>query len=465
MLHITLKFVLLSFAGALLVLQAQGQKVLTLKDAEAMALANYGTIKARVNQLNASKAYLTETKTEYLPDVNLGAQQDYGTANSTLGPLYSMTGLLASAGPLRTSTNWSSAFGSLYLANVNWNFFAFGRAVEKVKVQQRVVDLNQTDLAQEQFQQQVRVAGAYLNLLAAQEISKAQQDNLNRAKDVQKVVYARVKNGLNPGVDSSEANSEVAAAQIALTNAKETEAEQGTILAQYIVVDPQNFTLDSSFVVKPPADADPATSKTLQQHPLLQFYENRIKQSDEVANYLKTFAYPTVSLFGTFQGRGTGFSPGFETNPNDYTGDYGTGAKPAVYNYLLGVGVTWNFTNVFRTRYQVESQKFTSLEAKDDYDLFSQQLHAQQILAETKIQNALKNFNDVPTELKAATDVYNQKSAQYKNGLATIVDYAQALFQVNQAEVDNYVARNNVWQALLYKAAATGDFGIFINNL
>jgi hypothetical protein len=30
--------------------------------------------------------------------------------------------------------------------------------------------------------------------------------------------------------------------------------------------------------------------------------------------------------------------------------------------------------------------------------------------------------------------------------------------------VDKDIAYNNVWQALLYKAAATGDFGLFINN-
>jgi outer membrane protein TolC len=128
------------------------------------------------------------------------------------------------------------------------------------------------------------------------------------------------------------------------------------------------------------------------------------------------------------------------------------------------VGVTWNITNPFRVHYQVKSQKFTSAQEKDDYDLISSQLHDQQILAETKIANALKNFRDVPAEVKAASDVYNQKSAQYKNGLANIVDFTQALYQLNRAEVDNYLASNNVWQALLYKAAATGDFGIFINN-
>ena len=56
------------------------------------------------------------------------------------------------------------------------------------------------------------------------------------------------------------------------------------------------------------------------------------------------------------------------------------------------------------------------------------------------------------------------KNPPYKNGLTNIVDLTQALYDLNRAEVDNYIAVNNVWQALLYKAAATGDFGIFINN-
>jgi len=463
--NIALKHIIICLLGVLLVFKAHSQNVLTLKEAEQMALANYGTIKARINQLNSSKAYLTETKTEYLPDVTLSGQQDYGTVNSQIGPLYGLGGFAtASSGPLTGNTNWSAAFGSLYLTNVNWNVFAFGRATEKVKVQQRTVNLNEADLAQEQFQHEVRVAGAYLSLLAAQQLSKAQQDNLNRTLDVQKVVYARVVNGLNPGVDSSQANAEVANARIALTNAQETEAEQANILAQYLTIAPKDFVLDSIFNTKPPANADPQSNMSLQDHPTLRFYENRIKQSDEQAKYLSTFSYPTVTLFGVFQGRGSGFNSGFETNSNDYTDDYFSGVKPTVYNYLLGVGITWNITNPIRVHYQVKAQKFTSAEAKDEYDLVSQQLQDQQILAETRISNALKNFRQVPTEVKAANDVFIQKSAQYKNGLANIVDFTQALYELNRAEVDNYVARNNVWQALLYKAAATGDFGIFINN-
>ena len=78
--------------------------------------------------------------------------------------------------------------------------------------------------------------------------------------------------------------------------------------------------------------------------------------------------------------------------------------------------------------------------------------------------NALKNYREVPEEVKAATDAYHQKFALYQNGLSNIVDFTQALYVLNRAEVDNYIVKNNVWQAVLYKAAATGDFGIFINN-
>ena len=115
-------------------------------------------------------------------------------------------------------------------------------------------------------------------------------------------------------------------------------------------------------------------------------------------------------------------------------------------------------------RYQVKSQKFISEQYQNEYNLVGQQLHDQQALAETKIASALKNYREVPQEVRAASDAYTQKYTLYKNGLANIVDFTQALYTYNRAEVDRAITFNNVWQALLYKAAATGDFGLFINN-
>jgi outer membrane protein TolC len=456
------------FAGFWLIwcCNANGQqKVLTMKDAEQTALANYASIKAKMNQLNASKAYLTETKNEYLPDLSFSGQQDYGTVNGQLGPSYGYKGGgVSSAGPTLANQSWNAGFGALYLANVNWDFFAFGRSAEKVKVQKSVVNRDETDLAQEQFQHQVRVAAAYLNLLAAQQLAKAQEDNLTRTIDLQKVVVARVKNGLNPGVDSSQANAEVSNARIALANAQQTVLDQSNQLALYLGLPHQTFLLDSVFVSKAPTNADVQSSQSLDNHPILKFYRNRIGVSDEQARYLNTFNYPTFTFFGVYQGRGSGFSSAYSLDQSAYTSGYGTGIDPTRFNYLLGVGVTWDFTNLFRVSNSVKAQKFTSEQYRDEYELVSQQLRDQASLAETRIATALKNYNEVPVEVKAASDAYVQKYTLYKNGLANIVDLTQALYTLNRAEVDKDIAYNNVWQALLYKSASVGDFGIFINN-
>jgi outer membrane protein TolC len=465
MLNISLKHSILTILSVLYVFQALGQQVLTIKDAEQIALSNYASIKAKASQLNASKAFLKETKTEYLPDVNLSAQQDYGTISGQNGPIYGFRGLsVASSGPALPNQNWNAAFGALYLTNVNWDFFAFGRAKEKVKVQKTLVSLDENDLAQEQFQHQVRVATTYLNLLAAQQLAKAAQDNLDRSLDLQKVVVARVKNGLNPGVDSSLANAEVSNARISLTNAQQTVQDQSNQLSNFLGIPPQNFLLDSVFVTKTPKNTDQQPTVSPDEHPLLKFYRNRIGVSDEQAKYLKTFSYPTFSLFGVYQGKGSGFGSAYSTDQSAYNSSYGGGVDPTRYNYLFGVGFVWNITNPFRVHYQVKSQKFISEQFQYEYNLVGEQLHDQQILAETRISNALKNYREVPVEVGAANDAYIQKYTLYKNGLANIVDFTQALFTLNRAEVDRDITYNNVWQALLFKAAATGDFGLFINN-
>jgi hypothetical protein len=66
--------------------------------------------------------------------------------------------------------------------------------------------------------------------------------------------------------------------------------------------------------------------------------------------------------------------------------------------------------------------------------------------------------------MKAASDAYLQRSVLYKNGLTNIVEVTQTLYSLNRAETDRDLSINNVWQALLLKAAASGDFGLFINE-
>src|ERR1700753_2033762 len=114
MLNTPSKHLILTVLSVLFVFGAQAQKILTVKEAEQLALANYGTIKSKTNQLNAAKVNLTESKTEYLPNLSVSGQQDYGTVNSQFGPAYGFNGLgVSSSGPVLAKQNWTAAFGSL----------------------------------------------------------------------------------------------------------------------------------------------------------------------------------------------------------------------------------------------------------------------------------------------------------------------------------------------------------------
>ncbi len=445
---------------------AAQQKPLTIKEAVKTGMQNYGTIKAKVNYINASKASLQGTRRDALPDLSLSAQQDYGTINGQSGPLYGFRGLSASSGgPALESQNWTSAFGSLYLANINWDFFSFGRVRERIKSAKLALIRDENDLEQEKFEHQIRVAAAYLNLLAAQRLTRSQQNNLERASRLRDVVVARTKNGLNPGVDSSQANAEISAAKISIVRARDYEQEQANQLAQFMGIIARDFVLDSLFISRLPTSIYDSSLQASANHPVLKYYQSLVDVSDQQLKYLHTFNYPTFSLFGIMQTRGSGFDYKYGSQfPKAYSTSYWSGTKPNRSNYLTGIGFIWNLTTPLRIQQQLLSEKYTSLALKDQFNQVEQQYKNDLLLAANKIKNAMENYLEAPIQVKAASDAYLQKSVLYKNGLSNIVDITQALYTLNRAETDRDIAYSNVWQALLLKAAASGDFGLFINE-
>lgn len=462
-------FLLISiFVSSAFTLSAQTDP-LTLKEAIRQGLSNFGTIKAKSNYIRSSTALVEAARREYLPDLSLSAQQSYGTANGLTGPAYGARGLAtATGGPGLESQNWNSAFGGLYLANLNWDFFSFGKMKQRVKVSQAELEQDRQDLNQEQFQHQIRISAAYLNLLAAQRLSRSQENNLVRAAGLQTVVQALAKNGLIAGVDSSLANAEVSAARIVLTRAKDYEQEQAAELSRLMGIVKQDFNLDSLFINRvPSALADSTTpDAAISNHPVVNFYNSRANVSDEQAKYLHTFLYPTFSFFNVIQTRGSGFK--YDYGIQDITGfdsKYWTGVQPRRANYLTGIGIFWNITSALRIRQQVVAQRFTSQALRNETEVAEGQLQNQVLLANVRLRNALRNYAEVPIQLKAAGDAYLQKSVLYKNGLSNIVEVTQALYAINRAETDRDIVYTNLWQALLLKAAAVGDFALFINQL
>ncbi len=449
---------------------AQTINALNLPEAVRTGLMNYQTSQAKRNYYNASSALMQNTKNEYLPNLIASVQQDYGTVNSQFGPLGAVGiagaggGLaVASSGPVANSQSWNAAFGALYLATVNWEFFTFGRVRSKIKTSGSQVMRDSADLTQEQFIHSVRVSSAYLNLLIAQRLIRVAQSSLDRTVFVQKTVRARTVTGLNAGVDSSLANADASRAKLAVIDARNSEQQSRNLLAQYLKVTPDPFLLDTTYFNRIPTEF--ATATDIANNPQVKFYKSRIDLSNQTATFLKKSILPGFNVFSVLQTRGSGFNYNYSPTLNDnYSKSYSDGVNPTRTNYLLGISLSWNVMSVPKIRQQVNAQRFVSAAYQNEYDLIATQLQDQLILSDQRIENSLQSAREVPLQLKAASDAYVQKSVLYKNGLATIVELQQALYALNRAEADMSLAYINVWQSLLQKAAASGDFDLFIKQ-
>jgi outer membrane protein TolC len=101
------------------------------------------------------------------------------------------------------------------------------------------------------------------------------------------------------------------------------------------------------------------------------------------------------------------------------------------------------------------------------YALQQQQLSLQnqQIQAEESIRTARANLDELPAQLRAATDAYSQKLAQYKAGVINLVDLVTAAFELTQAQTGYIQTLNQWYTASLDKAAATGNLDLFIQTI
>ena len=440
-------------------------QTLPLKEALETGISNFGTIKAKSNYADASKETIKQVRRDYLPNVTLSGQQDYGTVNGQNGPLYGFGGLgVASSGLPLEKQNWNAAFGALYLVNVNWDFFTFGRMKQKINLSKADCQRYEKDLNQEKFQHKIKIAAAYLNLLASQRLLISQRKNLERALVFQNIAAVRVKNGLLAGVDSTLASAEVSRSKITLNQVKDQVKEQNNKLIALMGVSIQDFVLDTTFVTTIPKVilSQETTKESL--NPILEYHKSRVAFSEQQLRLFKKEYYPTFSLFGIYQARASGFNSDYAANQNSFSQNYVDGINPSRQNYLFGVGVTWNLTTIARVSKKVSAQKLISEGLQEEYKVIDHQLKIQSDAADAKMQYALENYVEAPKQVQAAQQAYLQKTTLYKNGMTNLLDVTQTLYTLNRAETDRDIIYTNVWQSLLMKAAATGDFDLFMNE-
>lgn len=435
---------------------------INLETAIAQAVQNYPAIRAAMADKESKAQLAKEAQAERVPQLKIQEQVTYSSANSMVGTFWPNEGLaIPTSGANRNFQYWKGAYGQYSTAFLTGPIYAFGRINANVKQQKAQAAMASAEYQNEVFKHKVKVAEAYLYLLVYQQLERTQKQNLVRALDINSFIQASVNSGLKPGVDSSYSAAEVSKAKLNYLGSIKDEKVWQIKFGELIGEENKHFVLDTTgFNTMLPIENYDAGN--IDKHPLLDVYENKLKADNYAAKEARRSYFPTIKYMTSFIARGSGIS---NTNDMQYSSDVIKSITYQRYNYLLGVYFIWDALGVFRTSKEYQAKK---LEMERDNALFDEvklSLSRQLESSDMQFDVAMEQAKEAPLQLNAAKSSFNQSKARYESGLGNLVELSQSLYLLTRAESDYSISMNNAWRALLSKAAARGDFDMFMTEI
>jgi outer membrane protein len=433
-------------------------KTFSLEDALNYAVRNYPAVRASLEQVNAAHAGITVARAQFLPQLSGVYQDSRATQNQVLG-IWLPTPITPTVeGPLGPSSG-QSYWGNQAAVLFSWEPFDFGLRSARVGQAQSADTKSRADLALTQLQVATAVGNFFLLAVANQQAVLAAQANLNRWQEFNKSIHVLVDNQLRAGADASRADAELARARIQTYKAQQEERATLDTLAALMGLAGNEIKLDqgvlldvSSKVLLPDVSAS--------EHPLALDQMANVKQLQSEEKVLQRMDYPRFLLQGEIFGRGS------EISTNGAIAGNWNGLAPGRENWVTGITVL--FPDVFSFKAlsaQKQISKANELSQKAHYDQTIQDLSGQIQAARDQLKSAQFIAEETPVELMAARQSETQSRSRYESGLATLTEVAEAESLLAQAEIEDSIARLNIWHGLFAVASAQGNLQDFMQVL
>ncbi len=434
-------------------------QMLTLEQAIQYATDHYPTVRASLEHVSASAAGVDVARSAYLPRLDSLWQLNRATANNVFGQVLPQGIIPAMSGPVLSSTSSQNVWGSATGALFSWEPFDFGLRHASVVSAQAALMQARAGETLTRLDVQNAVAAAFLRMVAAQRAVTAAQADLDRRNVLLQSVQTLVTNQLRPGADQSRATAERAAAQTRLIQAQQTLTIAQATLTRVLGSTAGGATIaaDSLLARLPPADITPAA---VTAHPLAQERQATVNQARAQEEVLARTDLPHVLVQSSVFARASG------ANPSGVFDGGADGLRPDRANWAVGIQVL--FPNVFDFSSLRARKAAAAASARASAALYDEALLTitnEQHTAAALLQTTRAVAINTPIQLAAAQQSETQARARYDAGLATILEVAEAQSLLAQAEVEDQLARVDVWRALLAAAVAQGDLTPFLNSL
>jgi outer membrane protein len=428
--------------------------VSVVQDAE----RDYPMVHVTEAELNASIANIRLSRTAYLPRVDGIAQFNRGTRNNVFGTLLPQGVVPSMSGPVINSNNSGSVWGSATGLLVNWQPFDFG--LRGANVQSAVAARDKADATVKRTQLEVSTAAAdaYLTVLVAGQMKQAAQAAVDNWEALRQSVHALTSAELRPGADESRIDAEKAVAMTQLALAQEAVEMSRATLAKFLMKtnDSGSELASSQALSRLPRIGDEAAPFQPAGNPIMAEQKAAVAQSAAQLSATERSWVPQFNLEAAGYGRGTGA----ELNGQRLSG--ANGLAPNVGDYAVGLNITFPFMDFASIHARESSQASNLVGARARAELTGRELQEQFAQAEASLRAARSVAENTPIALSSAQTSFAQANARYKAGLVPIDDLAQAQRLVVQAQIDDSIARLNVWRAFLHLQAIRGDLQPFL---
>ena len=429
-----------------------------LEQAIELAQKNYPAIRAARAAQQAAEANVELTRTWLtLPRTELLVQENRSSRNNVFGLLLPQSTLPSISGPDLGTRTARSAWGSAAGLLISWEPFDFGLRQSKINLAQATSKQAKAQAELSEFEATLAAADAFLTAVATEQAVRVTRANLDRQETFFQAVKALADNQLRPGSDVTRLTVEVITAKNQIIQAEQQAALARIALSEWIGQPGDIKQLDHGPLLEFTPTPAPVENKTLGAHPLALAQTAAIDIVRARQTTLDKSFFPKFNWQSAVFGRGTGARL-------DGTFRESRGFYPDTFNYATGFTMTWNVSDWFKLKVQRKVERFNLVAEQARYDQVVNTLKAQEARAKTMIETARQIAANTPAQVNAASDTLKLAKVRYEHGLTNITEIADAQRTLAQAEIDEAVARLNVWRALLQAAKLSGDLKPFLEQ-
>lgn len=418
----------------------------------------YPGIASKESSVNAAKLEEQVVKGERLPQLKAQAQNTYSTYEGSMGAFFPQAGLFNVSGSsdLVGASLTPNTYAS---ATIEWELFSFGKRKNKSKAATSHTQRMQSEKEAYIVALKRDLSNRYLHLLYSESQFAWNTKNLERLYSIREITAGLARAGIKTPADSLLASSSYN--QALGENEKIKGQKQAAMIKLLELTGNEEVSLQNSLskFLDPRRILEEPSTTIQSNHPALHAVAQTKKQLEYSGKSQKSAAFPSVNLLGGYAYRGTGI--GKDLVVSDKWQD---GFTNSVTNALVGIGITWNLTDLY-----TQKKKGSSLleDAESIGHLHKQQEMAMQADLSATQNKIFHQYTEVLRTQEAqqeAESAYEMYLSRYKNGLMDLSTLLQIQQLLEQAEKKHIEAAYGYWTLLAIEAALLADFDYLFNN-